>query len=432
MKTDVDRIQEDLRAKRFGKNIFFSRVVDSTSDWAKELATLGAPDGTVVIAETQKVGRGRLGREWVSPKGGLWFSLILRPKLKPIEAVKLVFVAGLAVAEVLRELYGLRVETKWPNDVLVNGRKVCGILAEMNSTGENVNYVVVGVGVNANFDLEKALPEELRESATSLECELGRKVDLEELFKILLEKLEYVYTKFSKEGFDPVLEKWKVYAGFLGRQVEVVSENDRLCGLALDVDGGGALVLRLEDGEIRRVFVGDLSMRMKGESLRFVVGCDFDEFKRYLERAGRYEKEGELDWLETFLRKGLLNLIVWRRNSEIVGHAIWHESNTEEHRTGDPRDEEDRETLRRLLGGRRDFVELHEVWLLDEYRGKGYGEGFFEFFEEYMQSKGYDGIVFYAHHPAALTICHKRGYREGGFVNIEGTAEHVFYLSLMK
>ena len=130
------------------------------------------------------------------------------------------------------------------------------------------------------------------------------------------------------------------------------------------------------------------------EHLEFFVGCDFDEFKRYLERIGLYKEEGELDRLEAFLRNGLFNLIVWRKDGEVVGHAIWHESNTEEHRNGDPRDEEDREVLRRLLGGKRDFVELHEVWLLEKYRGKGYGERFFEFFEEYMQSKGYDRIVF--------------------------------------
>lgn len=173
-------------------------------------------------------------------------------------------------------------------------------------------------------------------------------------------------------------------------------------------------------------------MSSGGEVLEFFTGCDVEEFKRYLERAGRYEKEGELDWLETFLRKGLLNLIVWRLDGEVVGNAIWHESNTDEHRKGDPRDEEDREALQRLLGGKRDFVELHEVWLLDEYRGKGYGERFFEFFEEYMRRKGYDRIVFYANHPAALAICRKRGYREGGSIYIDGVAEYVFYLPLKK
>jgi len=166
--------------------------------------------------------------------------------------------------------------------------------------------------------------------------------------------------------------------------------------------------------------------------LEFVVGCDFEEFKRYLNKIGLYKEEGELDKLETFLRNKLFNLIVWRENGEIVGHAIWHETNTEDHRRGDPRDKEDREILEKLLGGKKDFVELHEVWLAEEHRGKGFGKQFFEFFEEFMQGKGYDKIVFYAHHPAALAICRKRRYREGGFIDIEGTAEHVFYLALKK
>jgi len=166
--------------------------------------------------------------------------------------------------------------------------------------------------------------------------------------------------------------------------------------------------------------------------VEFVVGCKFDEFKRYLQRIGLYKEEGELDKLEIFLNNKLFNLIVWRLDGEIVGHAIWHETNTEEHRKGDPRDKEDREILERLLGGKKDFVELHEVWLREELRGKGYGKRFFEFFEEYMKKRGYDKIIFYAHHPAALAICRKRGYEEGGFVNIEEVAEYVFYLPLKR
>jgi GNAT superfamily N-acetyltransferase len=174
---------------------------------------------------------------------------------------------------------------------------------------------------------------------------------------------------------------------------------------------------------------------MSGELVKFVVGCDFAEFKRYLRRIGLYKEEGELEKLETLLMNKLLNLVVWRENGEIIGHAIWHETNTEEHRKGDPRDKEDREILEKLLGGKKSFVELHEVWLMEEHRGKGYGKQFFEFFEEFMRDKGYGGIVFYAHHPAALAICRKRGYEEGGCVNIDGPKGevekcYVFYLSL--
>jgi len=263
MYVNVDRLQEGLRTKSFGRSILFLREIGSTNDLAKELAGYGANEGTVVVAEKQTAGRGRLSRGWVSPKGGLWFSVVLRPELKPAEAVGLVFVAGLAVAEVLHELYAVKAETKWPNDVLVKGRKVCGILTEMNTTGEKVNYVTVGIGVNANFDVEKAFPEELRANATSLENELGRKVRLEELFKALLEKLENIYELFLKEGFAPVLGKWKKYAGFLGCQVEVTSETEKLVGLALDVANDGALVVRLEDGTVKRVFVGNATLRSR-------------------------------------------------------------------------------------------------------------------------------------------------------------------------
>ena len=261
MNVNVDRLQEGLRTKRFGRNILFLRMAGSTNDLAKELAGYGTVEGTVVVAETQTAGRGRLGRAWVSPKGGLWFSVILRPELKPAEAVGLVFMAGLAVAEVLHELYEMSVETKWPNDVLVNGRKVCGILSEMNTMGEKVNYVTVGVGVNVNLDVKKAFPEELRANATSLENELGRKVKLEELFKVLLENLENIYELFLEEGLASVLGKWKTYAGFLGCRVEVTSGADKWVGVASDVGNDGALVMKLGDGTVKRVFVGDATLR---------------------------------------------------------------------------------------------------------------------------------------------------------------------------
>jgi len=259
-KLSVNQLQDGLRTRRFGRSILFSREVDSTNKWAKELATYGADEGTVAIAETQTKGRGRLNREWISPTGGLWFSIILRPNLSPTEAVRLTFVAGLAVTKVLREMFDLRAETKWPNDVLVNGRKICGVLAEMNTTGETVNFVVVGVGVNANFDVENVFPEQLKRVATSLEKELGRKVRLEKLFRALLERLESLYDLFVKEGFDPILDEWKTYAGFLGCRVEVTGLTGEMSGLALDVDHEGVLVLRLEDGTVKRVFVGDISV----------------------------------------------------------------------------------------------------------------------------------------------------------------------------
>ncbi|NIO36208.1 biotin--[acetyl-CoA-carboxylase] ligase [Candidatus Bathyarchaeota archaeon] len=260
-KMSVNKLQEGLRTRRLGRSILFSREVDSTNKWAKKLAIDGAQDGTVVIAETQTEGRGRFGRRWVSPRGGLWFSLILRPKLHPSDTIKLNFVAGLAVAKILRELFSLNAETKWPNDVLVNKLKICGVLSEVNSTNETVNFAIVGVGLNVNLDVEHAFPKPLRENATSIEKELCRKVQLEEVFKSLLEVLEDLYRVLTEKGFEPILKEWKRYASFLGHQVEVTDLAERLSGLALDVDHEGALLLKLEEGDVRRVIVGDVTVR---------------------------------------------------------------------------------------------------------------------------------------------------------------------------
>jgi BirA family biotin operon repressor/biotin-[acetyl-CoA-carboxylase] ligase len=260
---NVDRLKEGLRTKWVGRKIFFRHSVDSTNNWAKELAKLGADEGTVAVAETQTAGRGRLERRWFSPKGGLWFSVVLRPKLETSETVKLVFVAGLAVAYVLRELYDLKAETKWPNDVLVNGQKVCGILSEMSTTEEKVNYAVLGIGINANFDTRKVLPKELRTSATSLENELGARINLDQLFKAMLEKLECIYDLFSDNGFATVLNEWKKHADFLGKRVEVRSGAEKLCGLAEDVDEDGSLIVKLDGGVTKRVFVGDVTVRVE-------------------------------------------------------------------------------------------------------------------------------------------------------------------------
>lgn len=258
---DLNKLLEGLDTKRVGRSIFFKRSVASTNSWARRFARLGACDGTVFLAGSQTAGRGRLKRKWVSPAGGLWFSVVLRSKLKLAEAFGLVFVASLAVAEVLEELYGLKTQVKWPNDVLVDSKKVCGILAETKLESKNVEYVVVGVGINANFGVKKSLPADLWKIATSLEDELGRKIELEMLFKALLEKLERLCDVFLEKGFRVVLDEWKKYAGFLGCQVEVLSMDERLTGLALDVDSSGSLVLKLADGTVKHVFAGDVVLQ---------------------------------------------------------------------------------------------------------------------------------------------------------------------------
>jgi ribosomal protein S18 acetylase RimI-like enzyme len=159
--------------------------------------------------------------------------------------------------------------------------------------------------------------------------------------------------------------------------------------------------------------------------LRFEVGSNLEELREYWNRSGY---DGNLDHLMNVVIKDPAQLIVWKENDRIVGHSVWHESNTIEHRKGDPRDIEDREALKKLLGKKKDFVELHEIWLIKEYRQKGYGNEFFDFFETYMKSKGYADLVFYADHPAALAAFRKHGYKEGGY--LKGAKEYIFYHSL--
>lgn len=261
-KMSVDKLQEGLQTRRFGKTVLFSSSVPSTNDWAKKLAAMGAAEGTVAVAETQTAGRGRLEREWISPKGGLYFSVIVRPEFDATEAAKLVFVAGLAVADALREECCLKIETKWPNDVLVNGRKICGILAEMNTTNQKVNYAVIGVGINANFDIRRVFPPSLKPVTTSIENQVGSRIKLDNLFRAVMSKLEKTYSLFEQQGFAPILAEWKKYAAFLGQKVEVTDQREEIVGLALDVDREGALILRLENGKTRRVCVGDVSLRI--------------------------------------------------------------------------------------------------------------------------------------------------------------------------
>ncbi len=256
----VDRFQEGLQTRWLGRNIFFAHSVASTNVWASELAKLGATEGTIAIADTQTAGRGRLSRRWFSPEGGLWFSIILKPEIDVGKAPLLVFVSGLAVAKTLRDLYKLSVETKWPNDVLVKRRKICGILSEMKTRSKRVEYVVIGIGLNVNFSVKKALPEELRCNVTSIEDELGKKVKLEKLFQTLLESFETVYESFILNGLAPAIIEWKKFASFLGKNVEVAVEDEKVNGLACDVDDNGALILKLKDGIVRRILVGDVSV----------------------------------------------------------------------------------------------------------------------------------------------------------------------------
>lgn len=256
------RIQNGLQTDFIGKEIHHFVDVTSTNDVAKELAARGAKEGTLVIAETQTCGRGRFGRGWVSPKGGIWFSTILRPKVNPEDALKLTLMAAVVVARVIRKMLELNAEIKWPNDVLIDGKKVCGILTEMCTRGKLVDFVTLGIGINANVEAD-SFPENLRDSITSLEKELREEVARERFLRALLEELEHYYKMFTRMEFDLILEEWKSLASFLGSYVEVVSYDEKIVGLAVDVDQSGALLVKAENGTVRRVTSGDVTLQKR-------------------------------------------------------------------------------------------------------------------------------------------------------------------------
>lgn len=231
------------------------KEVDSTNDVAKRLALGGAPEGTVVISEMQRKGRGRKEREWFSPKGGVWMSLILRPKIGPSQIAPLTLVAGLAVAKTLSRLYDLKCKLKWPNDVLINEKKVCGVLTEISAGIDRIDYVVAGIGINANIDIE-IFPGEFRGAATTLKNELNREILRDELVEQLLEEFKKLYKIFQKQGFSKLKEEWKRSASTMGRKVRIITDRRTIEGIARDIGENGELFIETQEG-IEKIISGD-------------------------------------------------------------------------------------------------------------------------------------------------------------------------------
>lgn len=258
-----EEIRHNLGTRKIGQHIIYFPVLDSTNNHAKALGMEGAPEGTIVLAEEQTGGRGRLGRNWCSPYGtGVYMSLLLRPQISPMEAARLTLLAAVAVAEGIREFTGIPVGIKWPNDILFDGKKVVGILTEMHAEMEKVNYVVVGIGINVNHELRQ-LPPELIGTATSLKEIAGQKISRKGLLQEILRRIEQRYEQWQHEGFLPILTKWKELSCILGSPV-VMREGNRMWeGTALDVRESGALVLRLDDGTEKEFSVGEVSLRRR-------------------------------------------------------------------------------------------------------------------------------------------------------------------------
>lgn len=256
---DLRAVEEKLNTSYIGRRVHYFRSVSSTNDVAKELAVAGAPEGTLVIADVQTAGRGRLGRMWLSPpNANLLMSLVFYPQLAPNQAQRLTMICSLAIIDALAQVTGLQAAVKWPNDVLLAGKKAAGILTEAGLHGEKLAYLIVGIGLNVNLWAEQ-LPEELRSISTSVAQELGHPIPREPLLCALLAAIESRYERL-KAGEVPLAE-WSARLATLGRRVRVSDSGGFLEGWAEGVDVDGALLLRLDDGTLRRILAGDVTLR---------------------------------------------------------------------------------------------------------------------------------------------------------------------------
>jgi BirA family transcriptional regulator, biotin operon repressor / biotin---[acetyl-CoA-carboxylase] ligase len=231
------------------ERIHYYPMLNSTMDMAKTLARKGCPDFTVVAAGSQESGRGRLNRVWQSGEGGLYFTIVCKPRISPQSGSLISFAAALCLAKTLREEFDIAAKVKWPNDILINGKKISGMLSEMEACGDLLSFVNIGIGVNVNNDPAIAEP-----NAVSIKNLLRHEVSRQKLLCGFLDRFE---ARITAGSLDTVISEWKKYAMTIGQKVRIVTIREEYQGLATDVDEHGALLLQTEDGDLKRIFYGD-------------------------------------------------------------------------------------------------------------------------------------------------------------------------------
>ena len=252
-------IDSALHTETFGRHVVYLESTQSTNEEAKKIAREGAEEGTIVVAEEQITGHGRLARGFYSPFAkGIWFSLILRPKFFPMEASKCTLLAAVGVCRGIRRMGLADAGIKWPNDILVHGKKLVGILTLMSASMEKIDYIIMGIGINTGIK-KNEFPEDFREGATSFLNE-GINVSRKDLLAAILGELEKEYSIAQNEGFDKVLDDWRALSVTLGQEVRVIFGDDSYTGKAVDIDRDGCLLVNT-GSEVKRVIAGDVSIR---------------------------------------------------------------------------------------------------------------------------------------------------------------------------
>jgi BirA family biotin operon repressor/biotin-[acetyl-CoA-carboxylase] ligase len=256
---DPHEIRAQLESTRVGRRLEFLKLTASTNADAFRLAEDGAAEGTVFLADSQTGGKGRRGRVWSSPAGvNLYCSIVLRPAIMPHEAPQLTFLSAVAAARAIEQMTNLVPEIKWPNDLLISGKKVAGLLNEMSAETDGINFVILGIGVNLNMTSDQ-FPDNLRHPATSLFLESGVRVDRSRFASTMLNELDRLYVDFLAHGFGPVREEWQRRCNASGRRV-LVNDSGTECtgGRFIGIDSDGALLLRSDDDLLHRITCGDV------------------------------------------------------------------------------------------------------------------------------------------------------------------------------
>ena len=256
----LEEIENELKKTIFSKKIIFYKKIESTNLIAKRLAVDGALEGTVVIAEEQTMGRGRLNREWISPPdSNILFSIIFRPKFLFSQLFSLTMLTSLSLVKAIEKTTGLRPMIKWPNDVYIGRLKAGGILTEFNGEQDQINFVVVGVGLNVNFD--PSLTDGIGNIATSLSKELGEKISRIKLLCAILKEIEKYYSLIYKNELYKIHQEWSKYSLVTGKSVTITSFNSTEDGIAESVDADGSLIFRNLNGKRKKIVCGDVSLR---------------------------------------------------------------------------------------------------------------------------------------------------------------------------
>lgn len=250
-------ISKDLNTKYIGQNLYVYREVSSTNTVARFLSESGVENGTVVISESQTSARGRSGKSWASPLGGVWLSIILNPNVDHSKLPLITLATGVAVAKTLERIGIENAEIKWPNDIMINDKKVCGILTEAVAKFNTIENIIIGVGIDANLEIED-FPEELQEGTTTLEKELGRKGNENLLIRIFFEEFEKVCELFIHEEYETLLKEWRKRSYTIGKIVEVRKPfNKYYDGYVVGISKEGALVVEKIDGSLEKVISGE-------------------------------------------------------------------------------------------------------------------------------------------------------------------------------